>query len=940
MPPILPAAYRNQFEVLASLGRGGRGQVFKVRRQSDGALFALKTLPGATPETVRQFREEVGMMARFSHPNLVRVRDYFEGPPPAYLMDLIEGPSLKEALEQSPPETVLSIFAGCCRALHFLHARGLLHRDVKPANILVASDGTPKLIDFGLPGFGTPAYWAPEAKAGLYDARSELYALGISFLESIEGRIDLPEFFRDLLLRMVKEDPSERPSSSLSLLKFLNRQDPELFPVSPDLAGSVLAKTPWVERPEEMAFREMEKIARIIFVTGPTGIGRSRFVEEMTWRRKLTGLRCTAIADFHLLSESDKKSAELSVRSALRDPSHLVLIEYDSDRFSETEAMTFATALPKDRLAMVLELKDLPKKQSIALLRKATEDDPWPEKDYETAARSAGGRPLLLVEALRQRLIQGADQAVTSFESACKARVAELAQETSREGLRLLSLVLAADAPAVRSDFEQIGPWNSFEDAERVLRTSGILAGAYHLELAHPSLASSFEKALPAEAMTSAHAAWKTALAASHETAKNHPDAPRILHHALKCGDPETARRWLLPAMEFLFGSGRFGEIVRLAPVLATLCAERMDRVVLQGYLAPCLYRLGRHDEALAAYDDWYATKGDDETRVETIKHRLFTGQVLFAQGRLNEARKRLEDCLKTGDADLNERLKSYHARAHVLLAAVDEHEENLLDALKHLDLAQPLAGLGTVLRAEVENQRGLLHQKNGDYARARSCFEASIKASSEAKSPQSEAIGHNNLGILDRERGDFAQALSSLDKAVALAQEGGEIVQLARYLENRALVLKELARFDRAFPEMAEAHDLLLVYGNAEERRLSEIHFQGLEGLTLGDIGLDLDGQELDRREGPRFHALKALRAMETGSATEADLVAALEGISALQSPLLRADFYARLAELLKALDLKGLADRVSWKAREELTYIQHRLPEELQWMKVKPAA
>lgn len=944
MPPLLPAALRESFEALEKLGSGGRGQVFKVQRKLGGGVFALKILPNATPESARQFREEAHLLSRLSHPNLVRIEDYFEGPPPAYLMEIIEGLPLNEAIERTSPETILGIFAGCCRALHFLHARGLLHRDLKPDNILVTSDGTPRLIDFGLPGFGTPAYWAPEAKAGLYDVRSELYALGLSFLESVEGRIDIPDFFRDLLLRLVAEDPSARPSSAVSLIKFLNRHAGKPFALSSEeTSETVLAKTPWVTRPEEDLFRAYETKSRVILVTGPTGVGRSRFVEEMAWRRKLSGLACTTVTDLHRRSENERKTLELAVRSALRDPKNLILIEFDPELLKSAETEAWINALKARDDAETIALKDLPKARALELVLKATEDDPLPPKECEDIARDSGGRPLLLVESLRQRLVYGKGHALpASLEAACASRIAAL----NAASTRLLALLLTAESNASRGDVFaawQSNGTGSMDDAEHTLRRNGFLATSSALELAHPSLSASYRKILPPQTTHQAHEDWKNSLLKRHTKPEAHADAPRIVRHALASGDEDAARLWSQPTVEHLFASGRYADVVGHVEALLPLGKERMERVILLGHLAPSLYRLGRFEEALKAYDDWFTIKGDDGTQVETIKHRLFTGQVLLAAGRLEEARARLLESLATGDAKKNPNLKSYHARAHSLLASMDERAGKISDAERHLDEAQPLAEKLPLLKAELENQRGLLQQSRGHYTEARARFEASVRAAKVAGAPQSEAIAWNNLGVLDRERGDFLPALGALDTAVELARKGGEIVQLARYRQNRALVLKELARFDQAFPEMAEAHDALTVYGNDEERERSEIHARGLESLTLDTTGFDLPLEELERRDGPRFVALARLKTLNGANAAlrpESDLVRAIEAIAALDSPFLRAELYARLSETLKTLSLAGLAERVSWKARDELSQIQQRLPEELQWMRTKPAA
>jgi serine/threonine-protein kinase len=271
------------FNVMKELGQGGFGRVYLVRRKGDERLYALKTLPGTDAGSARFFKQEVALLSRLSHPNLIRIEDYFEGPPPAYLMEYVNGLPLDEALPRSDASQVLAAFVGFCRGLHYLHARGMLHRDLKPANLLVSSEGQSKLLDFGLPGLGTPAYWPPESKAGRYDAQSDLFALGLSFLESVEGRIDLPDFFRELLLRMLEEDPGRRPTSALSLIRILNRHVSVAFELNPEeTARTVLAKPPWISRLRRPSFKTA---ARVWFLSpAPPALGARVF-----WRRSHGG---------------------------------------------------------------------------------------------------------------------------------------------------------------------------------------------------------------------------------------------------------------------------------------------------------------------------------------------------------------------------------------------------------------------------------------------------------------------------------------------------------------------------------------------------------------------------------------------------------------------------------------------------------------------------
>ena len=210
-PAVAPGgAPFGEFELLGELGRGGMGVVFKARDRSLNRVVAIKMiLPGALPgpSELQRFHSEAEAAAKLHHSNIVSVHrvGVIDGRP-FYSMDYIEGPSLAQRLAQGPLPGRLAAryLASVARAIHYAHLQGILHRDLKPGNILLDAADQPHVADFGLAKqlhtdtgqtrtgavLGTPSYMAPEQAAGRKDIgpACDVYGLGAMLYELLTGR--------------------------------------------------------------------------------------------------------------------------------------------------------------------------------------------------------------------------------------------------------------------------------------------------------------------------------------------------------------------------------------------------------------------------------------------------------------------------------------------------------------------------------------------------------------------------------------------------------------------------------------------------------------------------------------------------------------------------------------------------------------------------------
>ena len=204
--------FGERYRVVSLLGSGGMGQVFRVEDQTSGQALALKVLrplDGDDGDRVRRFQREIQILTRIQHPAVLRILDWGDSPAGLYFVtELVDGEDLKLAIRRRgpwPAAEAAALGATLADALAAAHAQGVVHRDVKPNNVMIARDGSVRLLDFGLARgagidlttltrtgtiLGTPGYMSPEQfDAHGVDERSDLYSLGVVLFEVLTGRL-------------------------------------------------------------------------------------------------------------------------------------------------------------------------------------------------------------------------------------------------------------------------------------------------------------------------------------------------------------------------------------------------------------------------------------------------------------------------------------------------------------------------------------------------------------------------------------------------------------------------------------------------------------------------------------------------------------------------------------------------------------------------------
>jgi len=261
--PLTAGTRLGSYEVVALLGIGGMGEVYRATDTNLKRQVAIKVLPetvAADPERLARFQREAEVLAALNHPNIAHIHGLEKSDGAfALVMELVEGPTLAERIAKGaiPIDEALPIATQIADAFESAHEQGIIHRDLKPANIRVRSDGTVKVLDFGLAKamdpmgamsptvsqsptittpammtgvgviLGTAAYMAPEqAKGRAADTRSDVWAFGCVLYEMLTGKRAFEgEDVTDTLAAVLRSDPdwtvlpADTPSSIRLLLK-------------------------------------------------------------------------------------------------------------------------------------------------------------------------------------------------------------------------------------------------------------------------------------------------------------------------------------------------------------------------------------------------------------------------------------------------------------------------------------------------------------------------------------------------------------------------------------------------------------------------------------------------------------------------------------------------------------------------------------------------
>ncbi|MCE9625024.1 MAG: sigma 54-interacting transcriptional regulator [Deltaproteobacteria bacterium] len=826
------------------LGTGAMGSVY-LAHDSSGKPYALKVLKEGSESLLAMFESEVGILSKLQHPRLVNIEGFSKSgggisglpPSPSFWMEYVEGRPLLDACREAKPRKILEWLHECLEALDYLHTQGVLHGDLKPANILINLEGHTKLVDFGLATItrnlqngtqrasGSLPYLAPEVLEGERLPAGDLFALGTLFYQALSGvhpransknlqqlfspqvkplsdfGLDIPPRAARVLERMIAPDLGRRLKSARDALSSLEETGVDSddegeveIPHSFEMFGVEKSRAAFKNFFQEL--RE-KKTHGLVLLHGITGVGKSRWMRELSFEIALRGFKveqAPPLAGKELSAESEVRffpAAETLQANHLKDLFHFLrdrgsearlwLLEYNEEKL-KPELLTSLRALAQEAGVLDLTLENLSLADTRAFLSKALKTD-VPEPLVQDLFARTQGNPRLLTETCRELLASG------------------LLKRQHLTPESLLELKLPAGVSEIYRERIQRLP----ESPGRLLEW---IAASHSLK---------------PEELKRRHQTWMELLEKSATTLET--ASPELIlamaHHALEIPEHPQRAKWVLRAGELYFSREDFDSVIEIHERCLPTTSRAEDRDFLLRMLANAYGRLGRFKESVEKIEAWFAEGHADPQGINEVKFCLASGLAYKNLGDIAQARSRFERCIQAADvANLHQH--PFLARAHSLLGLLDIESRNFDSAEAHFEKSLVLLPVSSGQTAEVFKHKALLAAQRKDWESGLKFLEEGREmyaALGDAHGQFSMALEQGNLAL---DLGMIPEVESSYGKALELASQHNDDNSLARVYQNIGVLACRRGDYPQALEVLGKAREIFAFLGNAYERGLN----------------------------------------------------------------------------------------------------------------------
>jgi tetratricopeptide (TPR) repeat protein/predicted Ser/Thr protein kinase len=513
--PLTPgSALGTRYEIIRLLGQGGMGAVYLARDRELDRKVALKVIRSdmaANPEILKRFKQELILARQITHRNVIRIFDLAQAENIKFIsMEFVEGEDLQAVLRRKKkldPAEAASIMAQVCRALEAAHGEGVIHRDLKPQNIMLDKTGRVYVMDFGIARsisaagitqtgalIGTPEYMSPEQAKGLsLDARSDLFTVGIIFYEILSGTTpfnadtamgklwkrtsepprplieldkNIPAVLSDIVKKCLEIDPGKRFASASELLEAIEHwQGPQ--------AGTRVLVAP---RP---VFPASAKWAA-------AGLALALVAGGIMFRGKFVSSRAAAHAPLSLLiADFDNKTGD-SVFDGTLEPMLSIALEGAPfiSSFNRGQAKKVAARLVPGNSRMDASMAQLVAKSegvNVVVTGSITQEGSG-YRVFVTTLDAATGKAIVTEESKasqKQDVLTAAGKLADKIRRGLGDKTPESAQAMADETFSASSLE-AAHAYGMGQDFAQAGKWaDAMKAYDQAIRFDSNMGRAY-----------------------------------------------------------------------------------------------------------------------------------------------------------------------------------------------------------------------------------------------------------------------------------------------------------------------------------------------------------------------------------------------------------------------------------------------------------------------------
>jgi len=827
MTAVLPrhARFGDRYEILDLIGEGGMGRVYRARDLELDRLIALKTIrreKGGDPDVVRRFKQELVLARRITHKNVVRIYDLGEAEGIKFFtMELLEGESLKQFIQRHgriPIARVLEMLQQMLSALQEAHRQGVIHRDLKPQNIMVSPEGTPHIMDFGIARsaessgltatgsvLGTPDYIAPEQVAGEEtNAQTDLFSLGVILYEMLAGQVpyqadttvgkvmmrlsqrprslrelhpEIPHYLENMVFKLLEVDPVLRYKSAEEVLEDLERE-------RVDRSWMPRARRALARRKVSLAAAALLMLlSGAAYMNGhldaPSPADQTATVEKLailpfvnaTGSPELDWLR-TGLAD--MLATDISQSQYVRPVPGERVLKLMRQLEiHEQSRFDEAALTSIAQLAPADSILYGQFAQVGERVRMDLTLRKTGSGVPTP-----IMAEADSSELLALVDRITQQVKEQLDLSPQQLTGDTDHPIADVST-ASLEALRSYQ----AGLTLLRQDAKQASvPF--FKEA--TVRDPDFA-------MAHAKLAEAY---LNAGQRKEAEAAVQRAQILSRATPL--PVAERYHIHAIIAlvnGDYDTVAK-------------SYGELAALFP----------DDPDIHLSQARALDDLGQLPEALEAYERVVQLAPGYGAAL------LGLGRVQLMSGRPEEAVRSGQEALKTkqfdGDPEATCLIYAILGGAERDMGRLDEAVEHLNLALDHRRQAQDRRG-----QARTLTNLAAIYEQRGQIDEALAAEEQALALSREIEDRTEESLVLYNMGLTYLFAGSLDLALERFRESLQIEMERGDQRELAIRLGQIADIYRIRGQYADAVVYLEQGRAHLGGAGDEREKAFNLIH-------------------------------------------------------------------------------------------------------------------